>query len=323
MPIRQPITIVLRIPSPIHLPRYPVTAATLLLAITLTISWWSGTDLTYLLQDPSIAHGQIWRLLTSTLFHANLVHLFFNLYWIWILGTLIEDRFGAMPTLALFIYLALGSNAAEFALLNGCVGLSGIVYGVCGFIWMMSAKDERLADALDVRTVALLVACFLIGVVLSLVGVMPVANVAHLVGALLGALLGWTLTRSWRHPAMLAAPPIAALSILIALATMIRPQVNRSQHAGEEEAYRGYQALADGRDQEAATWLRDATTASPNSASSWFNLGIAEQRQKNYLPAARAYQHALQLDPANAAYRKARSEIGDYLAAISSTKPPS
>jgi membrane associated rhomboid family serine protease len=313
----------LRIPNPIHLPHYPVTGATLLLAIVLTISWWSGTDLTYLLQDPSIAHGQIWRLLTCTLFHSNIVHLVFNLYWIWVLGTLIEDRFGSLPTLALFIYFAIGSSAAEFALLNGCVGLSGIVYGICGFVWMMSGKDERLADALDVRTIALLVSCFLIGVILSLIGVMPVANIAHPAGAMLGALLGWTLTRSWRHPAMLATPPIAALIILIALATMVRPQINRSQHAGEEEAYRGYQALADGRDQEAVTWLRDATSASPASATSWFNLGIAEQRQGNYLSAARAYERATQLDPANANFRKARSEIGNYLAALTSAKRPS
>ena len=39
-------------------------------------------------------HGQLWRLWTPMLLHANSLHLFFNMYWLYVLGSAIEIRKG-------------------------------------------------------------------------------------------------------------------------------------------------------------------------------------------------------------------------------------
>jgi GlpG protein len=311
-----------RAPNPIHFLHFPTTAGTIILSVALSIAWWSGVDVSILLIDPLITRGQFQRLVSSALLHANLLHLLFNLWWIWYLGTLVEQRWGHARALVLFIYLALGSGAAEFALLDGSVGLSGIVYGLCGFLWWMSWKDKTLERVLDPQSIVMLLVCFVMGVILSVAGAVPVANIAHLSGALLGLLAGWTVSQLRRRPEM-TLPPICAVSILLTLATFARPWINRSPSAGEEEAYRGYHALSLGKDDEALDYLRDATKAKPQAPTWWFNLAVAEHRAGNYARASAAYDRAAQLDPANHDYRTARDSMSTFLTTTAPTTRPS
>lgn len=308
-----------RTPNFIYLLRYPATGGTIIFALALSVAWWSRVNVEMLLVDPAVAHGQLWRLVTSALFHANLIHLLFNVWWMWYLGTIVEERWGSGRAATLFVYLVLASGAAEFALLDGCVGLSGVVFGLCGFVWMASWKDESLADVLDAQSVVMILACFVMGVVLSVLGALPIANIAHLVGAGLGAIAGWSATRATRTPAA-ALPVVGAIGLLLMLATWARPYINRSSSAGEQEAFRGYHALSAGENDAALDWFRDATVARPGSASWWFDLGVAEHRAGNWARAASAYDRAAQLDPANLEFRNARDSMQRF---VSMTTQPS
>src|SRR4051812_11143898 len=69
------LTHVLRPPTFRELPRYPITVGLALGAIAVSLAMWSGRDMSMLTCDVRISHGQPWRLLTSTLVHANLLHL--------------------------------------------------------------------------------------------------------------------------------------------------------------------------------------------------------------------------------------------------------
>jgi GlpG protein len=142
-----------------------------------------------------ILHGQVWRLITPIFLHSGLLHILFNMWWLRDLGTLIEYRRGTR-VLAMLVFLsAVSSNVAEFAYelstkhaLPGYFGgMSGVVYALFGYVWMKGRIEPEQGMILHPRTVQLM----LIWLVLCMTNVMgPIANVAHLVGLVVGVLYG-------------------------------------------------------------------------------------------------------------------------------------
>jgi membrane associated rhomboid family serine protease len=301
---------------------YPATAGTWLLAVAVTVAMWAKVDVSPLLEGPQIAHGQLWRLITSALPHADPIHLLFNLYWLWTFGTLVEQQFGAVRTFALYAFLAAGSAAAEYALLDGGIGLSGVGYGLFGMLWVLSRREpERFGDAVDSRTIQLFVAWFFVCQGLTIVGVWHVAKVAHSAGALLGALIGWILTtrfESARLSWVVRATPLLALAVLVLACTLGRRYVNVSPYRGLHEAQLGYDALVEHHDADAVRWLLDATAMKPDDADHWFNLGIAYHRLHDTRRATDAYARAARLEPNNNKFRAAVDEMTSYLEAMDS-----
>jgi membrane associated rhomboid family serine protease len=284
--------------------RYPITAGTAALAIGVTVAWYAGViDIEHLAESIDIRRGQLWRLLTSALPHVGPFHLIFNVYWLWVFGTLIEDVYGPVKTLAIYLMLAAGSSGAEYALLDGGVGLSGVGYGLFGLLWVLSwgarrgAADERFTDAVDQRTIGLFVVWFFLCIVTTYIGAMNVANVAHAAGAALGATLGAAIvTCHWRRLAAGAGLTVAG-ALCIAGATVARPSVNLSRDAGADEAAAGYEALKKNDNVAALRWYRDATRMNPRDARYWFNRSIAHQRLGQNAEAQAAYEKGLALDP--------------------------
>jgi membrane associated rhomboid family serine protease len=112
---------------------YPVVSATAALATAVTVAWWAKIDVSVLFESPLVGRGQWWRLLTSALPHINVLHLIFNLSWLWVLGTKIERVLGHLSTLLLFRILAIGSGAFEYAFLGPGVGFPELAtaFSVC------------------------------------------------------------------------------------------------------------------------------------------------------------------------------------------------
>ena len=81
-------------------------------------------------------------------------------------------------------------NTAEQALFYGGVGLSGVVYGLFGLLWVLSRRDSRFRDAMDRQTVQLMVAWFFLCIVLTITGAWKVANVAHGAGCVASGACG-------------------------------------------------------------------------------------------------------------------------------------
>ena len=301
-------------PPPSDLVKYPVTGGTTLLAIGVTACLFltKSVNITPLLENGGIRQGQLWRLLTSSLPHANLFHLAFDVYWTWVFGTLIEDVFGHLRTFALFLLLAFVANGSEYALLSGGIGLSGIGYGLFGLAWVLTERDSRFAGAVNPKTVQLFVVWFFICIGLTVAGY-PIGNVAHGVGCLTGALLGWTITAKPALRAVGAGSVLLLTSAALAGATVARPWVNLSKYAGgvfakdagDDEAQLGYDALTARHNNQAVRWYSDAVRMNPREPSFWYDLGIAYQRLMRNADAATAYQRASELSPANEQYKSA------------------
>jgi hypothetical protein len=255
-----------------------------------------------------IRRGQLWRLTTSIFPHVGVLHLAFNIYWLWVFGTLIEQVYGHLKAAALIVLFALASASMEFAFAVGGAGLSGVGYGLFGLLWVLSLRDDRFHDAVDRRTIELFVVWFFFCLLMTLAKVFPVGNIAHGAGAICGALTGAAITAQRRRQLFVAG--ITAI-ILFGLwgSTIGRPRINLSGRAGYEEGKWGYDALLAGRNQDAVRWLGDAVIYQPRSAVYWFDLGIAHQRLGDTKAALADYQRAHQLEPDNANYSAAVAEL--------------
>jgi len=287
-----------------EIPKYPVVVGVGLLAIGVTLAWWTGTNISSLFENAEIRRGQFWRLATSILPHLGILHLAFNLYWLWVLGTVVERVCGHLRTVLLLLLFAVGSSSWDFALAQGGVGLSGVGYGLFGLLYVLSRYDERFKDSLDKRTVNLFVGWFFICIFTTATHVFNVANVAHAAGGIFGLLLGYALVLPTRRT--LIASTVAALMLCgFCGATFGRPFINLSSNGGYEEAHWGYDALIANRNAEAIRWCRDAVKYQPKVASFWFNLGIAYQRSQDDTAASLAYQRAYELEPSKPEYAEA------------------
>jgi membrane associated rhomboid family serine protease len=287
-----------------EIPKYPVIAGVGLLAIVVTVTWWAGVDISFLFDNAEIRRGQLWRLLSSVFPHLGLLHLGFNLYWLWVLGTAFERVFGHSKTVLLLTLLAVGSNSLDFAFDRGGAGLSGVGYGLFGLWWVLSKRDERFSGVLDKRTVELFLGWFVICVIGTLTHTFIVANIAHAAGALLGALVGFVMVLPRQRPA-LCGSVVAVILFGIWGSTWGRPMVNLSGQVGFEEGKWGYDALRADRNPDAVRWLRDAVKFQPKNSADWFNLGVAYDRLGNMPAAIAAYERAHELDPKNVDYSRA------------------
>jgi len=287
-----------------EIPNYPVISGIAILAVGVTVAWWTGTNISPLFENAEIRRGQFWRFLTSVLPHLDILHLAFNVYWLWVLGTTVERVFGHVKTALLLLLFAIGSSSLDFAFPQGGVGLSGVGYGLFGLLYVLSQRDERFKDSLDKRTVNLFIGWFFICIFTTATNIFNVANVAHAAGAVLGVLSGYAIVLPARRT-LLAVSIGVSVFLGFCGATLGRPYINFSSQGGYEEAHWGYDALLANRNQEALRWCRDAVKYQPKVSLFSFNLGIAYQRLNDQSSASAAYQRAHDLEPTNQKYTEA------------------
>ncbi|HXJ61412.1 MAG TPA: rhomboid family intramembrane serine protease [Verrucomicrobiae bacterium] len=137
---------------------------------------------------PEISHGEFWRLFTPVIIHGDWLHLGFNMFCLFSLGSLIEARQSSGKLGLLVVVLAVVSNLVQYWYQGPrFYGMSGVVYGLLGFIWMKSKLDPSSGLFIHPTTLAMMLIWF----VLCLSPVLPhVANGAHAGGLGLGMLWG-------------------------------------------------------------------------------------------------------------------------------------
>ncbi|HZY87260.1 MAG TPA: rhomboid family intramembrane serine protease [Gemmataceae bacterium] len=148
-----------------------------------------------------VRRGEVWRLVTPIFLHFDLLHLVFNVLMLNALGGVVEVRRGPVRYLLLVLVLAVASNLGEYYAAPHWVGglglqwgsgptfggMSGVNYGLFGYVWMRARYDPGSGFAMSSTTVVLMIGWFF----LCLTGWLgSIANMAHTVGLLLGLLIG-------------------------------------------------------------------------------------------------------------------------------------
>jgi membrane associated rhomboid family serine protease len=82
----------------------------------------------------TVGDGEVWRVLTAGFMHAGMLHLFFNMYSLYILGHMLEPSVGRLRFgLIYFVSLLAGSFGALLLQPRGfTVGASGAIFGLMG-----------------------------------------------------------------------------------------------------------------------------------------------------------------------------------------------
>jgi GlpG protein len=147
--------------------------------------------------DPaaSIKQGEIWRAITPIFLHLSPIHLAMNMFVLYSFGKLVERWIGT-PRFALFVLLlSIGPN-----LLQGLSpewmrgspmfgGISGVLYGLFGYVWIRSTLNPNLGISIPMPIVVIFVGMIVVG--LSGVVNWHYADLCHLGGLLIGSAMAF------------------------------------------------------------------------------------------------------------------------------------
>ncbi|HVA86682.1 MAG TPA: rhomboid family intramembrane serine protease [Candidatus Saccharimonadales bacterium] len=175
----------------------------------------------------ALAHGEYWRLFTVTLLHVAYLHLFFNMYALYLAGTLVEQIYGWKTYLLIYLLSAAAGSVGSF-LFSGdvpSVGASGAIFGLFGILLVVSRRHHpvlgRRSQALLGQIGILIVINLLFGFGLNGLGGGNIDNFAHVGGLVAGLWLGFvlvpggvpTLGSMWQHPTDPTGIPAASPSV--------------------------------------------------------------------------------------------------------------
>mgnify|MGYP000539533616 CR=1 FL=1 len=136
----------------------------------------------------NISH--IWRLFTPALLHFSALHIIFNLLWWWYLGGQIEQKLSSTKLVVLFVLASSLPNLLQYFMTGPAFGgLSGVVYALVGYFWILGRYKPQSGLFLPPPYIAFML-LWLVAGFFDLLGV-PVANGAHLGGLLVGCGLAW------------------------------------------------------------------------------------------------------------------------------------
>ena len=124
-----------------------------------------------------------WRLFTSLFIHVDILHLFFNVYALYISGRVVESYYGSLRFLAIYFLSGIIGNIASLILPVLSVGASGAVFGVFGAMIVVEKRVTGTATAMIVFLIIVLI-------VSNLAYPGKINNIAHIAGVLAGYVLG-------------------------------------------------------------------------------------------------------------------------------------
>lgn len=149
--------------------------------------WYPGEGLL------EIRQGQVWRLVTPIFIHFGFLHILFNMMWLKQLGGAIEHIQGKLFLGVFILITATASNLLQYytsadpRLYPVFGGMSGVVFGLFGYVWMKTKFDFMSGYAIDKQSVTLMLVWF----ALCFTGFMPIANGAHAGGLAIGVAWGY------------------------------------------------------------------------------------------------------------------------------------
>lgn len=218
-----------------------ISVVTILIAATVIVSASAllSADGTILfdalwLEKSRVAAGEYWRLWSVTLLHGNYLHLFFNMYALYLVGPIIERWFGPVRFLAFYLACAAGGSVASF-LVGGdgpAVGASGAIFGLFGMA-LAANRIHRPIDRQGRMLVSQLGMLILFNIAFGFV--FPnIDNAAHLGGLATGLFLGalipptrvQTMSTLWQRPdtagtAHRASVPVAITPVALAVVAIV------------------------------------------------------------------------------------------------------
>ena len=144
-----------------------------------------------------ILNGELWRIITPIFLHFSIMHILFNMFWLHDLGGQIEKRKGSLFIFIFVLVNAIISNFAQFKLGGPAFGgMSGVVYGLFGYVWIKSKFDPGDGLFIHQTTALIMIGWFFLCFVIKDFGI---ANWAHAGGLVTGSVWGYLSAIRWNR----------------------------------------------------------------------------------------------------------------------------
>lgn len=147
----------------------------------------------------NIQDGEVYRLLTCAFLHANIFHIFFNMYALYNIGKEVEKYYGRVKYLAIYLGSAIMGSLFSAVLTNSySVGASGAVFGLFGAMIYFGYKYRATLDGFLRSGILPIIAMnLLIGFVIPNIDVW--AHIGGLIGGVLFSYMFGVINKSERR----------------------------------------------------------------------------------------------------------------------------
>jgi len=146
----------------------------------------------------AVPQFELWQLVTYAFLHGGLVHLFFNMFALWMFGSMLEYDWGSRRFLLYYFVCVVGAGMAQLAVTAGggpiypTIGASGGVFGIL-LAFGMRFPNQYILLLIPPIPMKAKYFVILFGILELYLGVsgsqVGVANFAHLGGMVTGLLL--------------------------------------------------------------------------------------------------------------------------------------
>jgi membrane associated rhomboid family serine protease len=185
-----------------------------------------------LVAAPLVAQGEWYRILTSAFLHLGLLHLAFNMYALYLFGPIVEQMYGHLEYLVIYLLCAAGGSVLTIlaAPNQAAAGASGAIFGLFGLAFVVGRRHRVLLGP-QARALLSQVGVLLVVNLVITFSVSGISWTGHVGGMIVGAMIGFllpptqvaTLGGMWRTPSgeRLERPMAGALRLGVYLGVLV------------------------------------------------------------------------------------------------------
>ncbi len=142
---------------------------------------------------PLVTTGDVWRLFTANFLHIGLMHIVFNLYALYIVGTEVEMFYGPWRFLVIYLLSGLSGAIASYAFTYGLsAGASTSIFGLVGTLFAFFTRNRDVFGEMSRTRLTNLIIVIVINIFYG-ASAGTVDNWGHIGGFIGGFVLGWLL----------------------------------------------------------------------------------------------------------------------------------
>jgi rhomboid protease GluP len=184
---------------PLYRPRVTYVMMAILVVVFVIETLAGGSEKTRVLINlganvgPLVTTGEYWRIFTANFLHIGLMHIAFNLYALYIVGTEVEMFYGPWRFLVIYLLSALSGAIASYAFTYGVsAGASTAVFGLVGTLFAFFTRNRAVFGEMSRTRLTNLIVVIVINIFYGL-SAGTIDNWGHIGGFVGGVILGWLL----------------------------------------------------------------------------------------------------------------------------------
>lgn len=138
-----------------------------------------------------LREGEVWRLITSGFLHGGIMHLLFNMYSLYVIGTQIENFIGKKKYLIIYFFsmICAGLMSCALSVSTVSVGASGAIFGLLGsLVYFGYYYRLYLGSVLKNQIIPLIALNLILGFMTT-----GIDNAAHIGGLIAGLFIAMGL----------------------------------------------------------------------------------------------------------------------------------